>query len=165
MPELSLPSIALPAWFKFPELSLPSFSWPKFDFEWPTLSLPELSWPVWLTLPEFNFSWPTFSLPSWFRFPNFSFYIPDISFSLPEISFAWLKWPEFSFTLPEWVKWPEFTMPTISFDFLTPVWSYTSDAFTSVKTTSVEFLDKIRVAIVGALDEIQIVWNENFNVK
>jgi hypothetical protein len=56
-------------------------------------------------------------------------------------------------------------MPSISFDFLNPIVSYTADVFGSIKSTSIEFLDKIRGIIIGLLNEFQIVWNENFNIK
>lgn len=185
LPNISFPKIVFPSIpkisfdFKWSEISwptwltFPQFTWPSFDFSFPSISLaaisfnwPELSfpsWPIWLTLPEL--SWPSydFSLPSWFRLPTFSFYLPDISFSWPEISFAWLKWPEFS--LPSWFAFPEISLPAFSFDFLNPAISYIADIFVSLKVSSIDLLDKIQSATTGLLNEIQIVWNENFNVK
>jgi hypothetical protein len=56
-------------------------------------------------------------------------------------------------------------MPSISFDFLNPIVTYTADIFGLIKSTSIEYLDKIRGATMGLLNEFQIVWNENFNIK
>jgi hypothetical protein len=163
LPDLSL-NLSWPSWLKSPSFSLPKIALPSISL--PNLSL-NLSWPSWLKL-------PSFSLPSWFRLPSFSFSLPDFSFvwiALPSFAFErpswpeWLRLPEFSLSEMSWLKFPTFSLPSISFEFLNPIATFTSDSFSSLKLSTIEVFDKIRDATTGALNEAQIVWNENFNAN
>lgn len=60
---------------------------------------------------------------------------------------------------------PKFSLPalpSVNFD-ISPYTGYVAEKLVALKIASFDVLDKIREAIVGLLNEIQIVWSENFN--
>jgi len=57
---------------------------------------------------------------------------------------------------------PKFTLPSFNFDFSSYV-DYVGDKFAALKTSFVELFVKVQEATAAAINEAQIVWNENFN--